>query len=43
MNTTLLLTIIFVALLITVNSDLEKVYNVISKFLFGNQRNICRY
>jgi len=43
MTTTLFLSVIALSLLITINSDLERVYNGVSKFLFGNKGNICKY
>jgi len=36
-------TILIIGLLITVNQDLIQVYNGVSTYLFGNQKNICRY
>ncbi len=53
MKTQLLLQIVFIALLITFNSDLkiyseklciycDKLYNKVSDFLFGGKSNICR-
>ena len=43
METTIILTATFFGTLIFINSDLEKVYNGISNFLFGGKGNICRY
>lgn len=36
-------TIIIIGLLLTVNQDLIQVYNRVQTYLFGNQKNICRY
>lgn len=54
METTLLLSIVLIALVLTINFDLIIVFkkavsfindsfNSFSKFLFGNQTNICKY
>jgi len=46
MKTQLLLNIVFIALVITFNSDLKiyanKAFDIISNFLFGGKGNICR-
>ena len=46
MKTQLLLQIVFIALVITFNSDLKvyanKAFDFISNFLFGGKGNICR-
>lgn len=43
METTTFLLVIAIGLLITFNSDLKIFYDKASKYLFGNQRNICKY
>lgn len=43
METTTFLFVTVISLLITLNYDLEKTYNWISKKLYGNQTNICKY
>lgn len=43
MKTQLLLEIVFIAVVILINSDFERIYNSFSNFLFGGKGNICRY